>query len=140
MEMCQEVYRCGCFFFFLMSLYSSTFPKRLCIDQRFSTFSPLFFPRRHPSPKLYGMPRDSQPGEQWAAAACPGLTPWPCLQDPLFSDSTLADCSRTSAHFFPITFLENQSSPAQSLSCCFFYPRPFHISLSPASITVLSKQ
>ena len=44
---------------------------------------PLSFPLRRASPKLSGSTPDLQPGEQWAAAACPGLTPGARLQGPL---------------------------------------------------------
>lgn len=49
-----------------------------------------------------------------------------------------SDGSSTLAHFFLIMFLESKSSPASSLSCGFFSPKPFLISLSPALINLLS--
>ena len=49
-----------------------------------------FFPVRHASPKLWGFPWNLQPGEQWAVAAHPRLTPWTCSQGCLFSDSPVS--------------------------------------------------
>ena len=46
---------------------------------------PLFFSHSCASPKLWGTPLDLQPGQQWAVAADPGLTPWTCLQGLYFS-------------------------------------------------------
>ena len=40
---------------------------------------------------------------------------------------------------FPLTSQCADSSLAWALSCCFFYPKPFLVSLSPALINVLSE-
>ena len=79
----------------------------------------LFFPHRCATRKIWRIPRDLQPGKQWAVAARPDLTPWICLQGP-----------------FSLTSQWAKASPPR-LSCCCFYTRPFLVSLSPALINVL---
>ena len=56
-------------------------------------------------------PWDWQPGNQKAAEACPGFTPWTWPHGPSPWTFQWADSFTTSSAFFPIKFLENQSRP-----------------------------
>lgn len=103
------------------------------------TPGPPPLPHRHESPPLQGTPGHLQPGEQWAAAAGPGLTRT-CLQGTLLPPPPQgADSSPALAHFSPVTFLQSQRSPAQ-LSCgSFQHPRPVLVLPLPALIRICSK-